>query len=55
LKFLNNLSKSTTDVIGAIIAIIIFWVGVQYFVDFDVTQEYQEHNKTSIEIQEKKE
>ena len=51
MKFLNNLSKSTTDVIGAIIAIIIFWVGVQYFVDFDVTNE---QNGAPVEIQEKK-
>ena len=29
LNFLNNMSKTTTDVIGAIIAVIIFWIAVQ--------------------------
>ncbi len=55
MKFLNNLSKTTTDVLGAIIAVIIFWVGIQYFINPDFLIEHEEASKqTTIELEKKK-
>ncbi len=48
MKFLNNMSKNTSDVIGAIIAVTIFWFSIQFFIDPDVTPENKE-TTTSIE------
>ena len=52
------MSKTTTDVIGAIIAVIIFWVSVQYFIgddnfvgdDKDIQKE---EKKLIVEVKEK--
>lgn len=51
MKFLNNMSKTTTDVLGAIIAVTIFWFSLQFFIN---TDEILQDSKTSI-VTEKKE
>lgn len=44
------MSKNTSDVIGAVLAVIIFWIGIQYFISPDLSGTYEE---PKIEIQEK--
>ena len=50
MKFLNNMSKNTTDVIGAIIAVTIFWFSIQFFIDPDLMQD---NNTTIIKTEQK--
>jgi len=48
LKFLHN--KTITDVAGAIIGVIIFWVAVQIFTDFNIDNtQTQEIKKESVD------
>ena len=53
MKFLYN--KTVTDVLGAIIAVTIFWIAVQIFTDFDMNAEVDTpKNSTEIVVEKNK-